>query len=174
MQPLTHVCDYSKPCPSVPHPHSAWTPPGTVTPPPPCATCAIAPPLFWRRLFLISNLNISCCNLKLLLLVLKLSLKWLKWAKWLSAALKGPKDGGLQFGKVAEEEYVWAAPNHRSGEWENGLIIIIKRYSFPKVLVFAFRLIVSFYIYVCSAVMRFLKSFSCMKGSLTHTALFYE
>ena len=33
-------------CPSVPHLHLSWTPPGTVTPPPPWAACSNASPLF--------------------------------------------------------------------------------------------------------------------------------
>ena len=42
-QPITPC-----PLPSVPHPHGSWTPPGTVTPPPPWASCATASPLFLR------------------------------------------------------------------------------------------------------------------------------
>jgi len=33
----------------VPHPHGSWTPLGMVTPPPPWAACASAPPLFLRK-----------------------------------------------------------------------------------------------------------------------------
>jgi len=39
------------PCPSVPHPHGSWTPPGTMAPPPLCATPSE------KNFFLISNLN---------------------------------------------------------------------------------------------------------------------
>ena len=39
----------TNPHPSVPHLHISWTPPGTVTPPPPWAACANASPLFLRR-----------------------------------------------------------------------------------------------------------------------------
>jgi len=42
---------WSSLCPSVPHLHISWTPPGMVTPPPPCAACASASPLFQRRNF---------------------------------------------------------------------------------------------------------------------------
>jgi len=37
--------------PSVPHPCGSGAPPGTVTPPPPCAAHAGTPPLFWRSSF---------------------------------------------------------------------------------------------------------------------------
>ena len=39
------------PCPSVPHLHGSWTPPGTVTPPPPWAACAKALQLLLRIRF---------------------------------------------------------------------------------------------------------------------------
>ena len=48
--------------PSVPYPHGSWTPPGTVTPPPPWAAHTNAHPFFLRRIFfLIPNLiNPKC------------------------------------------------------------------------------------------------------------------
>jgi len=44
---------------------SLWsqTPPGMVTPPPPCAVCATALPLFENTFFLISNPNLTWNNL---------------------------------------------------------------------------------------------------------------
>ena len=49
MQPSAHICGRSRPCPSLPHLHVSWAPPGAVTPPPPWAACASASPLLLRR-----------------------------------------------------------------------------------------------------------------------------
>lgn len=57
----------------VSHLHISWWLPGTVTVPPPLAAYFNASPLFlWRIFFLISYLNLSWCNWRLLPLVLSL------------------------------------------------------------------------------------------------------
>jgi len=59
-------------CPSVPHPHGSWTPPGTVTTPPPWAACATALPPSEKKCFLTSSPNLPWCNFRPLPLVLSL------------------------------------------------------------------------------------------------------
>jgi len=52
------------PCPSVPHLHSSWSPPLTVTPPLPGQLCHCSTALPKKTFLLISNLNLPWCNLR--------------------------------------------------------------------------------------------------------------
>jgi len=61
------------PHPSVPHLHGSWTPPGTVTPPPPWAAHASA--LSEKKYFLILNLNLSWCSLRPITVALSASVQ---------------------------------------------------------------------------------------------------